>query len=153
MNRSKNVISVNNHIPDRPRLYRHDEKDIDVRFLEDRYNKVIFDPGDYFARVKFVNFDIINHECRVDDLEHDRDYYETLFIKNVEAEIVIVLHRDSFVSAARRCERQDVRLEKDLLSDHLKNNNLKEQLKQKGVYLSAMQKRKKTTDECKTLPF
>ena len=139
MNRSKNVISVNNHIPYRPRLYTHDEKDIDVRFLEDRYNKVIFDPDDYFARVKFLNFDIINHECRVDELEHDRDYYETLFKKNVEAEIVIVLHRDSFVSAARRCERQDVRLEKDLLSDHFKNNNLKEQLKQKGVYLSAMQ--------------
>ena len=103
--------------------------DINGRFLEDRYNKVIFDPGDNFAGVKFVNFDIINHECRGDELKHDRDYYETLFKKNVEAEIVNILHRDSFVSAAQRCERRDARLEKNLLSDHFKNNNLKEQLK------------------------
>ena len=153
MNKSKNVIYTNNYIPYRPRLYRHDKKDLSVRFLEEKYNRIISDPDDYFANVKFINFDLINNQCRGDALKHDREYYETLFKKNVDSELVNSLHKDHFVTAAQRSERQDVRLENDLQQAHFEATNLKEWLKQKGVYLSSMQKRKKATDDCKTLPF
>ena len=153
MNKSRNVIYTNNYVPHRPRLYTHDKKDIHIRFLEEKYNKVVSDPDDYFAMVNFTNFDLINHECRGDELGHDRQYYETLFKKNIDSELLNKLHSDLFVSAAQRCERQDVRLEKVLQLDHFKTTDLKEQLKQKGIYLSSMQRRKKTTDGFKTLPF
>ena len=83
MNKSRSgVILTNNNIAYRPRLYLPDEKDMQTHSLESYYNKVVSDPDDYFARVKFTNFDLINHDCRGDDLEHDREYYEILFKKN-----------------------------------------------------------------------
>ena len=153
MNKSKTVIYTNNYVPYRPRLYTHDKKDIHIRFLEEKYIKVVSDQDDYFARVKFTNFDLINHDSRGDELEHDRQYYETLFKKDIDSELVKKLYKDLFPSAAQRSERQDVCLEKDLQQDHFKATNLKEQLKQKGIYLSSMQKHKKTIDCCKTLLF
>ena len=129
------------------------KKDLHIRFLEEKYNKIISDPDDYFAKVKFINFDLINNHRRRDKLKHGREYYETLFKKNIDSEVVNSLHKDPFVSAAQRSERQDVRLEKDLQQAHFQATDLKERLKQKGVYLSSMQKRKKATDDCKTLPF
>ena len=153
MDKSKNVIYTNNFVPYRPRLYTYDEKDIHIRFLEERYKRIVSDPDDYFTKVMFTNFDLINHECRGDELEHDRQYYETLFKKDIDSELMNKLHKDLFVSAAQRSERQDVRFEKDLQQDHFKPTNLKKQLKQKGICLSSMQKRTKTTDGCKTLPF
>ena len=69
MNKSKNVIHTNNYIPYRPRLYTNDEKDLSVRFLEEKDNRII---SDCFTKVKFINFDLINNECRGDELEHDR---------------------------------------------------------------------------------
>ena len=149
MNKSRNVIYTNKYIPYRSRLYTNDAKDLNVRFPEEKYNKIISDPDDYFTKVKFINFDVINNQCRGDNLQHDREYYKTLFKKNIDSEIVNSLHRDHFVSAARRSER----LEKDLQLAHFEVIKLKERLKQKGLYLSSMKKRKKATDDCKTLPF
>ena len=126
MNKGKNVIYTNNYIPYRPRLYTNDEKDLSVRFLEEKYNRIISDTDDYFTKVKFINFDLINNECRGDELEHDRPYYETLFKQNIDFELLNKLHRDLFVSAAQRSERQDVRLEKDIQLDHFKTTDLKE---------------------------
>ena len=154
MNKSRSgVILTNNNIAYRPRLYLPDEKDMQTHSLESYYNKVVSDPDDYFARVKFTNFDLINHDCRGDDLEHDREYYEILFKKNINSELTNKLYRDLFVSAAQSYERQDVRLEKNLQQDHFKATDLKEQLKWKGIYLSSIQKRRKCTDHCKPLPF
>ena len=78
MNKSKNVIYINNYILYRPRLYTNDEKDLNVRFLEEKYNRIISDLDNYFTKVKLINFDLVNNECRRDELEHDRQYYETL---------------------------------------------------------------------------
>ena len=63
------------------------------------------------------------------------------------------LHKNLFVSAAHRSERENIRLERELYLDHLKAFDRKEQLKQKDIYLSSMQKRKKCMDQCKSLPF
>ena len=153
MNQSTDIILTNSYIPYRPRLYLHDEKDLQTRFLQSHYNKIFSDPDFYFERVKITNFALINHECTGGDLEYDRPYYETLFKRKIDDDLINRLHRDLFVSAARRSECEDVRLEKDLQSDHFKATNLKEWLKQKGIYLSSMQKRKKCTDHCKFVPF
>ena len=118
MNKSKNVIYINNYILYRPRLYTNDEKDLNVRFLEEKYNRIISDLDNYFTKVKLINFDLVNNECRRDELEHDRQYYETLLKKNIDSELLNKLHRHLFVTAAQRSERQDIHLEKDLQLDH-----------------------------------
>ena len=118
MSKSKNVIYINNYILYRPRLYTNDEKDLNVRFLEEKYNRIISDLDNYFTKVKLINFDLVNNECRRDELEHDRQYYETLLKKNIDSELLNKLHRDLFVTAAQRSERQDIHLEKDLQLDH-----------------------------------
>ena len=152
MNRNKKFILTNSYEPHRPKTYLHDEKDLHTRHLEERYNKIVSSPDFYFERMKITNFDLINHECRGDDLEHDRHYYETIYKKRVDDELFDSIHRYHFVSAACRSGREDVHLDKELQAHHLRTD-LKEQLKQNGIYLSAMQKRKKCTVNCKTLPF
>ena len=124
-----------------------------THFYETEYNKILLDPEHYFENVKITNFDLMHNECRGDNLKHDRQYYETLFKKKVCDEIPNEVWRYHFVSAAKRSERDDVRLEKELQLDHLKTVSLKELLKQKGIYLSSMQKRKKRTECCTSLPF
>ena len=86
-------------------------------------------------------------------MEHDKKYYQTLFKKKIDEEINDKIQKCHFVSAAKKSERPDVYLEKKLELEHLKVKDVKEQLKQKGIYLSNMQKRKKCTDCCKSLSF
>ena len=141
---SRRFILMNSYVPYRPKTYIHNEKDLLTRFYEPQYNKILSDPDFYFENVKITNFDIIHHECRGDDLENDRQYYETLQKKKVNEEIVNDVQKYHFVWAAKRSEREDVRLENDLLLDHFKVTDLKEQLKQNDIYLSNMYRRKKT---------
>ena len=41
------------------------------------------DPDSYFENAKIIDFDLIHNECKGDDLEFDRKYYQTLFKKKV----------------------------------------------------------------------
>ena len=100
-----------------------------------------------------TNFDLIHHQCRGDKLTHNRKYYKTLFTKKVDLELNNQLHKDVFLSSAQRCELKDIYFEKDLQKDHFNRNFVKEELKKKGIFLLSVQKRKKYTDECKSLSF
>ena len=133
---------MNSYVPHRPKTYLRIEKDLQTRYLEEQYKKVVSNPDFYFDRKKITNFDLINNKRRGDDLEHDRHYYETMYKKRVEDELCDRYHSG----------REDVRLDKELQAHQLKTD-LMEQPKQKGVYLSSMQKRNKCTESCKTLPF
>ena len=79
MSNKKEVILTNSYVPTRPKLYDHDEKDLHTRFLISNYNSIVSEPDSYFEKVKFINFDIINHVGRGDELEHSFEYYESLF--------------------------------------------------------------------------
>ena len=58
----------------------------------------------------------------------------------------------SFVSVAINSERKDVYIEKQIYKDHYSRKLLREKLNKNGVFLSNM-RRKKYTDDCKSLPF
>ena len=79
-----------------------------MRFYESQYNKILSDPDFYFENVKITNFDLIHHECKSNDLENDRQYYETLHKKKVDDEILSDIPIYHFVSAAKRSERKDL---------------------------------------------
>ena len=76
-----------------------------------------------------------------------------MFKKKVDFELNNQLHKDVFLSSAQRCELKDIYFEKDLQKDHFNRNFVKEELKKKGIFLLSVQKRKKYTDECKSLSF
>ena len=143
-----------NSVNCRAKFYnRHDKGDLDTRFQQADYDEIISNSDEYFEKVTITNFDLIHQQCRGDKALHDRKYDETLFKKKVEHELNNQLHRDVFLSSVQRCERKDVYFEKGLQKDHFNQCLSKEELKKKGIFLSSMQKRKKCTDECKSLSF
>ena len=147
-------ILTNSYVPTRPKFYNeHGKGDLHTWLQQETYNQIISNSYKYFEKATITNFDLIHHQCRGDKLTHDRKYYETLFKKKVDLEFNNQLHKDIFFSPAQRCERKDVYFEKDLQKDHFNRTFVKEQLKKKGIFLSSMEKRKKCTDECKSLSF
>ena len=141
-------ILRNSYVPTRPKFYNKDNKgNLDTRLQQETYNEIISNPDKYFEKTTITNFDLIHHHCRGDKLIHDRKYYETLFKKKVDFEFNNQLRKDVFL-----LQLKDVYFEKDLQKDHFNQTLVKEQLK-KGIFLSSMQKRKKCTDECKSLSF
>ena len=116
------------------------------------FDEIIQNPDNYFRNAFITNFDLIHNQCRGDELKHDRKYYETLFKEKLNSEIKEIDQKNRFVSAAINSERKDVYIEKQIYEDHYSRKLLREKLNKNGVFLSNM-RRKKCTDDCKSLPF
>ena len=52
-----------------------------TRLQQETYNQICSKSDEYFEKAVITNFDLIYHQCRGDQLTHDRKYYETLFKK------------------------------------------------------------------------
>ena len=168
---------VQNYVPYNPTTKEYSRQfghDLHTTLLTDKYNKIINDPDYHFNNSYIINFDIINHECRGDQLSHDRKYYETIHKKNLE-EIKSDESKYRFISSAIKSERKDVLIEKNIFSKHFARYNanrdklifdgdeadrdkIKKELKKKGIFLSSMERRaylrkKNKTDDCKSLKF
>ena len=133
-------------------LNEHDKFDLDVQLQQMAFNEIIQNPDNYFENVFITNFDLIHNQCRGDKLKHDRKYYETLFKEKLNFEINDINQRDCFVSATINSERKDVYIEKKIYKNQFSRKLLREKLNKNGVFLSNM-RRKKCTDDCKSLPF
>ena len=81
--------------------------DLLANHYQTQCERIHLDPENYFERAKITNFDLINKQCRGDELKHDRTYYETLFQQKI-LKIENPLLRQNFISAAKRSERSDV---------------------------------------------
>ena len=138
----------NSYIPTRPKLLNeHDKVDLDARLQQMTFNEIIQNPDNYFENVFITNFDLIHNQCR-----GDRKYYETLFKEKLNFEINDINQRNRFVSAAIDSEWKGVYIEKKIHEDQFSQKLLREKLNKNGVFLSNM-RRKKCTDDCKSLPF
>ena len=116
------------------------------------FNKIIQNPDNHFENVFITNFDLIHNQCWGDKLTHDRKFYETLFKEKLNSEINDIEQKDRFVSAAINSERKDVYIEKEIYKDQFSRKLFREKLNKNGVFLSNM-RRKKYSDDCKSLPF
>ena len=144
---------ANSYIPTRPKLLnKHDKFDVDARLQKMTFNEIIQNPDNHFENVFITNFDLIHNQCRGDKLTHDRKFYETLFKEKLNSEINDIEQKDRFVSAAINSERKDVYIEKEIYKDQFSRKLLREKLNKNGVFLSNM-RRKKYSDDCKSLPF
>ena len=144
---------TNNYIPTRPKLLNdHDRFDLDARLQQMTFNEIMQNPESHFENAYITNFDLIHHECGGDKLTHDRKYYETLFKEKLNSEINDIEQKDRFVLAAINSERKDVYIEKEIYKDQFSRKLFREKLNKNGVFLSNM-RRKKYSDDCKSLPF
>ena len=136
---------TNSYIPTKPKkLNEHDKFDLDARLQQMTFDEIIQNLDNYFENVFINNFDLIHNQCRGDELKHDRKYYETLFKEKLNSGIKEINQFNS--------EQKDVYIEKQIYEDHYSCKLLREKLNKNGVFLSNM-RRKKCTDDCKSLPF
>ena len=123
-----------------------------------KHQRIINNPNYHFKNSYVINFDIIHHECRGDKLEHSRKYYETIHKESVDKQIE-ENKKTNFISKAIECERKDVFLKKNLITEHFTRLEMQEKLEKQGIFLSSMRRRafnrkkKKYTDDCKSLSF
>ena len=143
----------NSYIPIKPKLLnKHDKFDLDTQLQQMTFDEIIQNPDNYFKIVFITNFDLICNQCRGDDFKHDRKYYETLFKEKLNSEIEEIDQKNRFVLAAINSEQKDVYIEKQIYEDHYSRKLLREKLNKNCVFLSNI-RRKKCTDDCKSLPF
>ena len=159
MNQSK--YPVTNYVPYNPDNYLSEgtcEHSLGDTLDRQKYQKIINNPNYHFTNSFITNFDIIHHECRGDKLEHTREYYETIYKESVDKEIE-ENKKTYFISEAIDSERKDVFLKKDLVTEHFNRLELEQKLEKQGIFLSSMRRRafnrkkKKYTDDCKSLSF
>ena len=74
---------------------------------------------EYLQRVKIVNFDIIHHQCRWDELKNPVKYYQTvsgkIFKKMPQKD------RKKALGACFRLKRDDLYVQRDLMVEYFKN--------------------------------
>ena len=158
---NQNRYPVNSYVPYNPDKYLN--KDSFGHSLGDtldrqKYQRIIDDPNYHFANSYVINFDIIHHKCRGDKLQNNKQHYETIYKKAIDEEIT-ENKKTNFISEAIDSERKDVFLKKDLVTEHFNRLELEQKLEKQGIFLSSMRRRafnrkkKKYTDDCKSLSF
>ena len=157
---NSNRYPVQNYVPTNPFKRQHSNNfghDLDDTLKKFAYEKIINDPVYHFQNCYVINFDLIHHQCRGDELLHSRKFYETIYNKKINEEIMNNHLKDRFISSAIKCERNDVFFEKEVFNEHFIRDKLEKKLEKNGVFLSSMKKKaffkKKNTDDCKSLFF
>ena len=119
-----------------------------------KYEEIIQDFDYYFQKCYVTNFDIIHHECRGDELNFSKKFYQKINDSDIEKNLN-ENNQVNFISAAIKSERDDLYFEKESLIKHFKREFLIKNLEEKGIFLSAMKKKfyLKKTDNCKSLKF
>ena len=119
-----------------------------------KYEEIIQDFDYYFQKCYVTNFDIIHHECRGDELNFSKKFYEKINDSDIEKNLN-ENNQVNFISAAIKSERDDLYFGKESLIKHFKREFLIKNLEEKGIFLSAMKKKfyLKKTDNCKSLKF
>ena len=147
----KTMFVTNSYIPTWPKKYnqQQDRFDLDDRLNQMKFNEIIENSDSYFENVKLTNFDLIHNECNGSELSYSRGYYQTLFKEKLDSEITDQKQKNSFISSAIKCHRDDVLIEKKIIDEHFI-----QKLEKKIFFLSNMRRMKfKKADDCKNLSY
>ena len=142
---------TNSYIPIQSKKYNYlqDRFDLDDRLNQMKFNKITENSDFYFENVKLTNFDLIHNDCNGSDLSYSRSYYQTLLKEKLDSEITDQKQKNSFISSAIKCHRDDVLIEKKIIDEHFI-----QKLEKKLFFLSNMKRMKfKKTDGCKNLLY
>ena len=111
--------------------------DLHTRLNKMKYDEILNDLDGHFSNCYVTNFDLINHECRGNELEYSRRFYETIFLDDLKKNINSK-DRNNFCASAIRSRRKDLYFEKEVIIDHFKK---RDDLESRGIFLSSMRKR------------
>ena len=130
---------ANNYIP----YYPLNKTCLHDTLLRDKYERIMEDTKSYFDNVKIINFDIIHHVSRQQPLQRSIEYYETIYkenLKRAKKNDINHLIREAILS-----KRNDLHIQKDVLSKHLKNEQklIKFKLENKALFSSMHKKKEK----------
>ena len=135
---------VQNYIPSNPMKKLGNGNcvhDLSTTLQKMTFQKIIDDPDYHFKNCYISNFDLIHHECRGDKLSYSRKHYQTIFIEQINKEITNDDLRYRFISSAIKSKQDDVFFGEKVFIEHFNRNKLEEEMKKKGVFLSAMKKK------------
>ena len=121
--------------------------DLHTRLNKARYDEILNDLDGHFKNCYVTNFNLINHECRGDQLNYSRKFYETVFENDLRKNLNST-ERYNFIASGIKSERNDLNFEKKIYIDHFKTV---EKFEKRGIFLSSMRKKAyfKNTDDCK----
>ena len=111
--------------------------DLDTRLNNMKYDEILNDLDGHFSNCYVTNLHQINHECRGNELEYSRRFYETIFLDDLKKNINSK-DRNNFCASAIRSRRKDLYFEKEVIIDHFKK---RDDLESRGIFLSSMRKR------------
>ena len=134
---------INNYIPTKGKTeYKWYEHDL-ISYIDVlKYNEFIKNVDDHFQRAKVINFDIIYQECRGDELEYSKKFYQTIENKDFKNHDNNI--REEALTSAIKSERKDVYINSTLIKKNLTSN---------GIFVKRSKRNKKTTDDFKSLKF
>ena len=132
------TIYVNNYLPYYP-IYKDT---LDDTLLRNKYEKINKNKEEYFKNAKIVNFDIIHNQCRKNSLQNSIKYYQT--IKQDDLKLIRKNDEEQFISAAIKSRRDDVNVDRNVISEHFRYTTDLIKFKQKNkILLSSMHGKKK----------
>ena len=125
----ENKFYVNNYIP-----YHPNQKDtLHDTLLQEKYKKINKNKKEYFKKVEFINFDIINNQCKGTPLQNSIEFYQTIYKENLQR--AKEEDHEDFISEAIRSRREDVHIEKNLINEHFRLTPEQIRFKQKNKVL------------------
>ena len=142
------------YILTQPKKYNNKKTkfDLDDRLRQMNFNEIMENSDSYFKNVKLTNFDLIHNKCSGRELSYSYtfcSYYQTLFKEKLDSEITDQKQKNSFISSAIKCHRDNVLIEKKIIDEHFI-----QKLEKENIFLSSMRRMKfKKTDDCKNLSY
>ena len=127
MYRTTEKYPVNSYVPTK---VTETNKDLHLKLKEMTYNDIVKDFDYHFENCYITNFDLINNECRGDELNFSRKFYETIFYADVKKNLDEI-NQKKFINSAIKSERIDLNIEKKLVIEHFKRESFKENLEKK----------------------
>ena len=115
-------------------------KDLHLKLKEMTYNDIIKDFNNHFENCYITNFDLINNECRGDELTFSRKFYETVFYCDVKKNLDEI-NQKKFISSAIKSERIDLNIEKKLIIEHFKRESFEKNLEKKRNFFISDEKK------------
>ena len=134
MYRTTKKYPVNSYVPTK---VTETNKDLHLKLKEMTYNDIVKDFDYHFENCYITNFDLINNECRGDELNFSRKFYETFFYADVKKNLDEI-NQKKFINSAIKSERIDLNIEKKL--NILKENHLKKTWKKKEFFYQQLEK-------------
>ena len=135
---------INEYIPTKGKTeFKWYEHYLLMPYIDDlKYNEFIEKTDEHFQKAKIINFDVIHHERKGDELEYSKKFYQT--IENKDFKDYDNNIKEEALTSAIKSERKDIFIDRALTERNVISNS---------IFVKRSKITKKTADDCKWLKF